>query len=75
MNEKIIRKAQIYLRNAGSKITVNGKFTIGMTTAVSAFQRKHDLTVTGELDALTWRALKRENSLWKRIKRKLKSRS
>ena len=73
MNEKKIRKAQIFLRNAGSRIMVNGKFTIGMTTALSSFQRKHDLPVTGELDILTWRALKRENSIWKRFVNKLKS--
>jgi len=69
-SEKDILKAQRWLSNLGSKIKVNGLMTIGMTTALCAFQRKHSLPITGELDATTWNALKKENSWWKRLIRK-----
>lgn len=69
-NGRIIRKAQIYLRRQGSKITVDGLYTIGMRSALKSFQRKHGLERTGELDIPTWKALKKENSLRRRILRK-----
>lgn len=69
--EKDILQAQKWLKNLGSKVQVNGKWSIGMKTAVYSFQRKYDLPVTGELDKATWKRLKKENSFWKRLIRKL----
>ena len=68
--EKDIMKAQQWLRNLGSKVKVNGKMTIGMTTAICAFQNRQKLKPTGELDKATWSALKKENSWWKNFVRK-----
>ena len=48
---------QKLLQKAGSKIQINGKFTIGMRTAVESFQRKNKLRVTGIIDARTWEKL------------------
>ena len=64
---KDILKAQKWLRNLGSKITLNGRYTIGMVTAICCFQRKYDIPQTGELDDLTWKRLKKENSWLKKI--------
>lgn len=55
---KDVEKLQKQLQAAGSKIKVNGKYTIGMMTAVKAFQKKHGLPVTGEVDAKTMDKLK-----------------
>lgn len=52
-----VEDAQMLLQLAGSKIKVNGEFTIGMTTAVKAFQKKHKLKVTGVIDQKTWEKL------------------
>lgn len=49
-----IKEAQELLRKAGSSIKVNGIFTIGMYSAVKAFQKKHGLKVTGKIDSFTW---------------------
>lgn len=65
-----ILQAQKWLRNLGSKIKVTGDFTIGMTTAICSFQRKHGLDITGELDGPTWDALRKENGFWRRLKRR-----
>ena len=53
MDGKIVEDAQKALQKAGSTIKVNGKFTIGMTSAVKAFQKKNKLKVTGQVDAKT----------------------
>ena len=53
MDGKIVEDAQKALQKAGSTIKVNGKFTIGMTSAVKAFQKKNKLKVTGQIDAKT----------------------
>ncbi|MCR4649213.1 MAG: peptidoglycan-binding protein [Lachnospiraceae bacterium] len=68
--EKDITKAQKWLHNLGSKVKVNGKMTIGMATAIYAFQNRYKLEPTGELDENTWKALKKENSWWKNLARK-----
>lgn len=50
---KEIRDCQKALRAAGSTIQINGKFGIGMFSAVKAFQKKNNLKVTGEIDLKT----------------------
>ncbi len=57
--EAEITRAQKLLQQTGSTVKVNGKFTIGMSTAIYTFQRKAGIPVTGELDAETWKALKK----------------
>lgn len=52
-----ITKAQKMLAKAGSKIKPNGIFSIGMVSAVKAFQKKHKLPVTGVIDAKTMNKL------------------
>ncbi len=54
---KRVADAQKYLQKTGSTIKMTGKFTIGMASAVRAFQRKNKLAVTGVIDAKTWAAL------------------
>lgn len=51
---KIVIDAQKLLQKAGSKIQLNGIYTIGMRTAVKSFQKKHKLEVTGTIDEKTW---------------------
>ena len=55
---KDVEKLQKQLQAAGSKIKINGKYTIGMLSAIKAFQKKHNLPVTGEADAKTMDKLK-----------------
>lgn len=52
-----VKKAQKLLAKAGSSIKPNGVYSIGMVTAVKAFQKKHKLPVTGEIDAKTMNKL------------------
>ena len=52
-----ITKAQKLLAKAGSAIKPSGVFSIGMVSAVKAFQKKHGLPVTGEVDAKTMNKL------------------
>ena len=52
-----ITKVQKLLAKAGSAIKPNGIFSIGMVSAVKAFQRKHKLPVTGVIDATTMNKL------------------
>ena len=52
-----VKKAQKLLAKAGSSIKPNGLYSIGMVTAVKAFQKKHKLEVTGEIDAKTMNKL------------------
>ena len=54
-----VRKAQKLLKLDGSKILVNGEYTIGMSTAVKAFQKRHKLPATGTIDQKTWEELTR----------------
>ena len=53
MEGKDVEKAQKALQKAGSTIKLNGKFTIGMYSAVKSFQKKNGLKVTGQIDAKT----------------------
>ena len=53
-----VAEVQKLLQAAGSTIKVTGKYTIGMFTAVKTFQKKHDLEVTGKVDAKTMSKLK-----------------
>lgn len=50
---KEVAEMQKALQKAGSTIKVNGKYTIGMTSAVKAFQKRNKLQVTGTIDAKT----------------------
>lgn len=52
-----VEKAQIQLAKAGSAIKPSGVYTIGMTSAVKAFQKKNGLKVTGVIDQKTWATL------------------
>lgn len=52
-----VTKAQKLLVKAGSKIKINGVYTIGMVSAVKAFQKRNKLPVTGVIDAKTMNAL------------------
>lgn len=53
-----VMEAQKLLQAAGSAIKLNGRYTIGMTTAVKAFQKKNGLEVTGWIDTKTMNKLK-----------------
>jgi len=55
---KDVLEAQKLLKAAGSTITPNGKYTIGMVSAVKAFQKKNGLAVTGKIDSKTMTKLK-----------------
>lgn len=49
-----VKKAQELLQKKGSTIKVTGRYTIGMVSAVKAFQKKNGLKVTGAIDQATW---------------------
>lgn len=51
---KDVETAQKQLQKAGSSIQVTGSFTIGMVTAVKAWQKKNGLEATGIIDQKTW---------------------
>lgn len=51
---KDVEKAQQLLQKAGSTIKVTGEFSIGMKSAVKAFQKKNGLKITGIIDQKTW---------------------
>lgn len=55
---KEVVEAQVMLQRAGSKIKATGKYTIGMISAVRAFQKKNGIEVTGRLDSKTMRKLR-----------------
>ena len=55
---KDVMEAQKLLKATGSKIQLSGKFTIGMVSAVKAFQKKNGLAVTGKIDSKTMNKLK-----------------
>lgn len=55
---KDVLEAQKLLKLAGSTIKPTGKFTIGMLSAVKAFQKKNGLAVTGKIDTKTMNKLK-----------------
>jgi len=48
-----VLKYQKLLAKTGSKIKLNGRFTIGMTTAIKSFQKKNKLKATGVIDIRT----------------------
>ena len=52
-----VKEAQELLKKAGSTIKVTGVYTIGMYSAVKAFQKKNGLKPTGSIDAMTWKKL------------------
>lgn len=64
-NAKRILRAQVYLKESGSNLEVNGEYTIGMVSAVRSFQKKNGLEPTGKIDIKTWRLLKKQLSFWR----------
>lgn len=52
-----VKEAQEMLRKAGSNVKTTGMYTIGMYSAVKAFQKKNGLKQTGEIDNTTWKKL------------------
>lgn len=53
----LVKAAQEMLAKTGSTIKISGIFTIGMNSAVRAFQRKNGLAVTGIINYTTWKKL------------------
>ena len=49
-----VKECQMLLKKAGSSIKSTGEFTIGMLSAVKAFQKKNKLEATGKIDAKTF---------------------
>lgn len=56
---KEVLKYQKLLQKTGSTIKANGVFSIGMVSAIKAFQKKSKLPKTGKLDAKTAAALEK----------------
>ena len=54
---KRVEKAQKLLAKAGSRIKINGIYSIGMVSAVKAFQKRNKLPVTGTIDSRTMKKL------------------
>lgn len=52
-----VLEVQKLLQKAGSAIKPTGVFSIGMRSAVCAFQKKNGLAVTGEVDKKTFEKL------------------
>lgn len=57
---EIVYQLQDLLTKAGSAISVDGKFGLGTRNAVRAFQKNHELPVTGVVDSETWIKLMEE---------------
>ena len=59
LNDKGLKivEAQKYLKKAGSNIEPTGVYTIGMVSAVRAFQKRNGLKVTGIIDKKTFEKL------------------
>lgn len=67
-----VKKAQKLLQKSGSTIKENGVYTIGMSSAVRAFQKKNKLPVTGVIDAKTFSKLLEYDKPAKPVRRKTK---
>lgn len=65
-----ILKAQKVLAKAGSTIQPNGVYSIGMVTAVKAFQKMEGLKITGVIDAKTFEKLLKYDKPVRRATRK-----
>ena len=68
----LVLEAQQMLAKTGSTIKPNGVFSIGMRTAVKAFQRKNGLAVTGIINAATWKKLEACSKPTRRTKKSAK---
>ena len=64
-----VTKIQKLLAKAGSTIKASGVFNIGTTSAITAFQKKNKLNVTGKLDAKTVAALEKFAAVKKTTKK------
>lgn len=67
-----VLKAQRLLRKAGSAIQETGEFSLGMVSAVKAFQKKNGLKETGVIDIRTWNKLEELGKPAKKTARKEK---
>lgn len=56
-----VMEASKLLANHGSSLKPTYEFTLAMRSSVMAFQRKHELEVTGVIDKKTWKALKKKH--------------
>ena len=54
---ELVCQLQDFLSRHGSNIKIIGVYNIGTYSAVCAFQRKHELKVTGKVNKDTWTAL------------------
>ena len=54
---EIITQLQDLLTRDGSKVKIDGVFGIGTQSAVRAFQKRHELKITGKVDQKTWAEL------------------
>ena len=57
---KKVLKASELLAKHGSSLKPTEEFTLAMRSAVTAFQKKHNLDKTGIIDKKTWRELKKK---------------
>ena len=57
---EIVFQLQDLLIKAGSAISLDGKFGLGTRNAVRAFQKNHELPITGIADSGTWIKLMEE---------------
>ena len=53
MEGKAVLECQKLLQKHGSTIKLTGKYTVGMISAVKAFQRRNGLEPTGKIDTVT----------------------
>ena len=67
---KEVLDAQKMLAKTGSKIQATSKYTIGMHSAVLAFQKKNKLKATGIIDVHTWNLLMAKTNVVKRTANK-----
>lgn len=67
-----ILEAQKMLAKLGSTVKPTGMFTIGMLSAVKAFQKKNGLAVTGIINQKTWDLLVAKTNVVKRTAAKKK---
>ena len=62
-----VKKVQQMLAKLGSKVAVNGEYTIGMMSAVKSFQRKNGLPDTGIINKKTWDKLVAATTMASRV--------
>lgn len=58
-----VKLASELLAKHGSKLKPTEDFSLAMSSAVSSFQRKHGLEITGIIDKKTWKQLKKKHKV------------